>query len=84
MMYISGRIETVERHTVGNSAKCYNCAHGLHMACFYPECGCCGNDVVETRYVCTIKTPGMQVMKSSVRSREEALTEVLKYIGLPL
>lgn len=38
----------------------------------------------EGRYVCLIRTPGIHVMKSSIRSREEALTEALKFIGLPM
>lgn len=42
------------------------------------------NPFYRERYVCTIITPGMQVMESSTRSRMEALTEALKYLGLPM
>ena len=35
-------------------------------------------------YICTIKTPRVHIMKSSSRSRMEALSEALKEIGLPL
>lgn len=53
MIYIKGKIETVDEGT-------------------------------RQRYVCTVKTAGMQVMKSSTRSRGEALTEALKYLGMPM
>ena len=35
-------------------------------------------------WVCTIRTPRLHVTKVSWRSRMEALTEALKYIGLPI
>ena len=35
-------------------------------------------------YICTVKTLGMYVTKSSTRSRMEALTEALKYLGMPM
>ena len=38
----------------------------------------------EVWYQCVIKTPGLYVDKLSLRSRMEALTEALKYIGLPM
>jgi len=41
-------------------------------------------DKVHTGYMCTIKTPGVIVSKYSSRSRMEALTESLKFIGLPM
>jgi hypothetical protein len=38
----------------------------------------------EGYFVCAIKTPRMIVEELSVRSRLEALTEALKFIGLPM
>lgn len=38
----------------------------------------------DTLYICDVKTAGMFVRESSVRSMGEALTGALKYLGMPM
>ncbi len=68
-MYLKGKIETVWEARL---SKDITNNFGVPIVLSIP------------RYVCTVKTAGMQVMKSSVRSRGEALTEALKYLGMPM